>query len=265
MMTNIGEMPLNDFREIQAQQYGFDSYADLKKAGFHIDLNDNQGMDYKIRVTEVKDNEKLLGRASVTFNDSFKVTGIQIRMNTKTHKPFVQMPNFKYKEEYLDICNPVTKEFREELYSNIMKAYESEEKSAEVSGRSAEGTMPEIEAKVFIKDAQHEGKAVANAQIVLGGVFAVNSIKLYENDKGGIFPSMPSYMVKGEDGKNEFREICHPTKNAMKQAIDSKMNDAYAGAVEKLSLKNKISEKASEIKAPEKADPSLAKDKGIAV
>lgn len=34
--TNIGEMPLEDYLEIMALQYGFDSYEDLINQGFLI-------------------------------------------------------------------------------------------------------------------------------------------------------------------------------------------------------------------------------------
>ncbi len=32
--TNIGEIPIEDYREIVAMQNGFDSYADMRKQGF---------------------------------------------------------------------------------------------------------------------------------------------------------------------------------------------------------------------------------------
>lgn len=32
--TNIGEMPIEDLREILAYQYGFDSYEELRRAGY---------------------------------------------------------------------------------------------------------------------------------------------------------------------------------------------------------------------------------------
>ena len=35
IMTNIGSMPLEDYLDIQAQQSGFDNYADMQAHGFH--------------------------------------------------------------------------------------------------------------------------------------------------------------------------------------------------------------------------------------
>lgn len=37
--TNIGPMPIEDYREIKAQEYGFDSYQDLRAAGYRLGNN----------------------------------------------------------------------------------------------------------------------------------------------------------------------------------------------------------------------------------
>lgn len=39
--TNMGKMPLEDYLEIKAYQYGFDSYAELKEAGLSISIEKN--------------------------------------------------------------------------------------------------------------------------------------------------------------------------------------------------------------------------------
>lgn len=36
--TNIGAVPIGDYLEICALQYGFDSYADMRAEGYHIYL-----------------------------------------------------------------------------------------------------------------------------------------------------------------------------------------------------------------------------------
>ena len=36
VVTNIGTMPVQDYLELKALQYGFDSYAELVQAGYHI-------------------------------------------------------------------------------------------------------------------------------------------------------------------------------------------------------------------------------------
>jgi hypothetical protein len=37
--TNMGTMPVIDYLEIQAMQFGFDSYEDMKKQGYSIDID----------------------------------------------------------------------------------------------------------------------------------------------------------------------------------------------------------------------------------
>lgn len=36
--TNMGIMPLEDYYEIMAQQYGFSSYEEMREEGFSIDI-----------------------------------------------------------------------------------------------------------------------------------------------------------------------------------------------------------------------------------
>ena len=73
------------------------------------------------------------GLCTVTFGDSLAVRNISI-VESKKGGTFVSMPSFKTKtvdEEgnsvFKDIAFPITKEFREELYSKIMESYESGE------------------------------------------------------------------------------------------------------------------------------------------
>lgn len=37
--TNMGTMPVIDYLEIQAMQFGFDSYEDMKQQGYSIDID----------------------------------------------------------------------------------------------------------------------------------------------------------------------------------------------------------------------------------
>lgn len=36
--TNLGEIPKEDYLEIMAMSYGFESYADLRDQGYYIDM-----------------------------------------------------------------------------------------------------------------------------------------------------------------------------------------------------------------------------------
>jgi DNA-binding cell septation regulator SpoVG len=73
------------------------------------------------------------GLCTVTFGDSFAVRNISI-VESKKGGTFVSMPSFKTKTVddegnpvFKDIAFPITKEFREELYSKIMESCESKE------------------------------------------------------------------------------------------------------------------------------------------
>ena len=55
--------------------------------------------------------------------------------NSDSGQLFVSMPRYKTNEKdenqqdvYQDICNPITKEFREQLYGEILKAFDDRDK-----------------------------------------------------------------------------------------------------------------------------------------
>ncbi len=89
-------------------------------------------MKYSIKVNEVraKEGSNIKGFATVVFGDSFKITNIAILENKDKGELFVSMPRYRSNERdesngviYKDVCNPITAEFREELYTNILDAY----------------------------------------------------------------------------------------------------------------------------------------------
>ena len=73
------------------------------------------------------DKSKTKAFASVTLGGVFAITNITIVEGK--NGPFVSMPqNLRgngRNSEYKDICFPVTKEFREELYTEILDEYEA--------------------------------------------------------------------------------------------------------------------------------------------
>lgn len=75
-------------------------------------------------------------------------------MEGKEGNTFISMLRYatnKGDEDYKDVCNPITKEFREELYDAIMEAYElaKEEKEKEPISEK-----PEKKGKAKGKDGQ---------------------------------------------------------------------------------------------------------------
>lgn len=87
-------------------------------------------MDIKVTVTPMQNQEGCLkANASIILNDAFKVTGIRIGISQKGNV-FVSMPDYKTgrlddngKDVYQDIAYPVTRQFRQALYDEIVKEF----------------------------------------------------------------------------------------------------------------------------------------------
>lgn len=89
-------------------------------------------MNYAIKVNEVKvkEDSNIRGFTTVVFGDAFKITNIAILESREKGELFVSMPRYRSSERdknngviYKDVCHPITAEFREELYENILEAY----------------------------------------------------------------------------------------------------------------------------------------------
>ena len=101
--------------------------------------------------------------------------------------------------------------------------------------------IPGVDVKVYLPknpDKDH-GKLLAYASVKLGGVFAVNNIRIYDSEKGP-FVSMP--RAKGQDGK--YHDLCCPTTKEMRQALNAAVLGAYQQEkeVERPSVRGAIKE-----------------------
>ena len=86
--------------------------------------------DVRVRIVK-KDDSKLKGVASVTFDDCFVVHDIKIIEGSEGY--FIAMPSRKTADgEYKDIAHPINSNTREELIKIILAAFDKEkEKPAE--------------------------------------------------------------------------------------------------------------------------------------
>lgn len=86
--------------------------------------------DVRVRIVK-KDDSKLKGVASVTFDDCFVVHDIKVIEGNEGY--FIAMPSRKTADgEYKDIAHPIKTETREELIKRILAVFEEEKsKSAE--------------------------------------------------------------------------------------------------------------------------------------
>ena len=206
-------------------------------------------MKYSIHVNEVKAKERQQGEivsplrafATLVFGDSFKITNIAILKNAQTEKLFVSMPRYKSSERdekggkiYKDVCNPITKEFREELYGNILEAFEKvkeQENGKIVAGEKEE--MPAFSVKVT--SFEREGSNIRGlARIYFEDSFVVNNVSVLQG-KDEVFVAMPSYKTnqKDEHGKATYQDVCYPVTKEFREKLYGEVMREYKDVKEK--------------------------------
>lgn len=190
-------------------------------------------MEYSIQLNAVNNPDKSV-RAFVTivFGDSFKVTNAAVLEGSKGN--FVSMPSFRTKERdehnnpvYKDVCNPITKEFREELYGDILKLYEEMEQSgkAEIRMETEEPDEPEFTVKVTPFERENSN-ITGLASIVLNDSFAVGNVSVVEG-RNGMFVAMPSYKAG-----SKYRDICFPITKEFREKVNNAVLKTYQQAKE---------------------------------
>ena len=120
-------------------------------------------------------------------------------------------------------------------------------------------SVPGIDVKINLpKDPEKDyGKLLGYASVNLGGVFAVNNIRIFNSDKGP-FVSMPS--SKGRDG--QYHDICCPTTKEMRQALNAAVLGAYQREVERPSVRGALKEAAKTAAERPTPAPQRTADKG---
>ena len=188
-------------------------------------------MEFSIRLNAVSDPKaSVRAFATIAFGESFKITNVAV-VEGKDRQPFVSMPSFKSKERdehnravYKDVCNPITKTFREELYGEILDLYAEMEYSgrAEIVKEVEETLGPEFTVKVT--PFEREGSNVLGlARIYFEGCFVVGNVSILKGEENA-FVAMPSYRTGqiGKDGKPRYQDVCFPiTKQFRKNLYDT--------------------------------------------
>lgn len=101
-------------------------------------------MQVGISVTPIrKEDSKIVGLASITLNNAFRINDIVIRKDAKG-KPFVSMPSYRTgkqdengKDLYKDICYSVKRDFTKTLNGMILDKY-AEARETELEKKVAE-------------------------------------------------------------------------------------------------------------------------------
>lgn len=158
---------------------------------------------------------------------------------------------------YKDICNPITAEFREELYGYILEAYEkmiSQDKEQQKAGEKAESEMPEF--SVTVTPYEREGSNVKGlARIYFEDSFIVNNISILQG-KENVFVAMPSYKTKqtDEQGKAIYQDVCYPVTKEFREKLYNQIIDAYEQEKKKQQEQTK--------KTEQEKDKELAQSQG---
>lgn len=199
-------------------------------------------MKYTIKVNEVKKQDSnVKGFATVVFGDSFKITNIAIVQNKENGKLFVSMPRYKSNEReengatvFKDVCNPITSDFREELYGSILAEFER----VKDQGQPDRGYAKEIEPPQFsvtVTPYEREGSNIRGlARIYFEDSFIVNNVNILQG-KEKVFVSMPSYRTKQKDekGRDIYQDICYPVTKDFRAKLYGEIEKEYEEAKEK--------------------------------
>lgn len=188
-------------------------------------------MKYTIKVNEVKNESNIKAMASMVFDDSFKVGSISV-VERKDGELFVAMPQFRSNSKdkhgndvYKSVCNPITKEFRKELFDNILAVYKSEQKEKTLETKDGE----ELQFKVSVIPTDRPGSNVKGVgRIYFNDCFVVNNVSVIQG-KDNMFVSMPSYKTRqtDEQGKAVYQDVCYPVTKEFRKVMFGAIVDAY--------------------------------------
>lgn len=218
-------------------------------------------MKYSIKLNAVSNPDKSVKAfAALTFGDCFKITNIAV-VKTQEGEPFVSMPSFKSKERnehnqpvYKDVCNPITSDFRKELYDDILALYGEMERSGKSEVSKAEDYPEEPKFRVAVTPFEREGSNIRGlARIYFDDCFVVNNVSIIQGRESE-FVAMPSYMAKqnGKDGKPQYQDVCFPVTKEFREKLYDAIMECYQQEKTKImnqkmkqtaSMKTEVSEK----------------------
>ena len=192
-------------------------------------------MKYNIKINEVKsDDSQIKGFATVTFGDSILVRNIAIIQRRDSDELFVSMPSYRTNEVtekgepvYRDVCNPITKEFYDELVGNILEAFNQRQSIGKNGMDIGTDTAP-LRFTVKVTPMKREDSSLRGlGRIFLEDNFVISNVKMVEG-KNGMFISMPDYRTeKYKDGKPVYREIAFPVTKEFREQLFGAFEQEY--------------------------------------
>ena len=171
-------------------------------------------------------------------------------MERKDGELFVAMPQFrsnskdKYGNDvYKSVCNPITKEFRQELFDNILAIYASEQKERTIDTK--DGNNLQFKVSVVPYERQ-SGNVRGIGRIYFNDNFVVNNVFVLQG-KENLFVAMPSYKTKQKDeqGKAVYQDVCYPVTKEFREVLYGAIVEVYhatqkRGSEEKVLEQNKF-------------------------
>lgn len=227
-------------------------------------------MKYSIKVNEVRSgSENVRGIASVTLGDSFKLRSITIVNDPREQgKVFVSMPSYKSgpEGEFKDIFYPTTKEFHDELYGNILRAFDEltenvAKNSFIIEFNKSDRTMPKF--NVRVTPYEKEGSSIRGMASINFEGMVVNNVTIQQG-KNGLFVTMPSYKTSqtDEQGKPVYKNVCYPVTAKFKEKLDNAIIQVYENAREQAKTKDSVLDKLSENREAAGQKDQTAKTQG---
>ena len=206
---------------------------DINQLHFAAEETKGKGkiMEISVSTNKVANPENgIKGIATISFGDAFKVRKVAI-MENRNGEHFVSMPSYRTKTVdkdgnpvYKDICNPITKEFRESLYNAILDSFKS---GKDVVVSEKEGELDFSVKAIALDDNGQPTKGLA--RLCLEESFVINNMSIVEGKDGSLFVAMPSYKTKSvdENGKAVYKDVCYPTTKEFRQQIQDAVLETY--------------------------------------
>ena len=202
-------------------------------------------MKYTIKVNELNKASNIKAMATVVFGDSFKVGNIAV-VERRDGELFVAMPQFRSNSKdkhgndvYKSVCNPITKEFRQELFDNILATYASEQKERTIDTKDGN----DLQFKVSVVPYERQsGNVRGIGRIYFNDNFVINNVSVLQG-KENLFVAMPSYKTKQkeEQGKAVYQDVCYPVTKEFREVLYGAIVDAHQ-AMQKRGSEKKVSE-----------------------
>lgn len=96
--------------------------------------------------------------------------------------------------------------------------------------------MPRINAKID-NLVDNDTNLRAFASVTVGSAVAIHGLRVMDSKKG-LFVSMPSYSYEDHNGETKYADYAHPISKEARDAINTKVLDAYEQALEESQSEN---------------------------